>query len=73
MRTDLRFCEFIDWMARAQETGLRMARMPEIVLRRRIHDSNTGIRERGSRREYAVVAKAALDRRRRDGLTGRTL
>jgi glycosyltransferase involved in cell wall biosynthesis len=70
MRTDLRLGEFIDWMARAQEAGLRMTRMDETVLRRRIHDSNTGIRERGSRSEYAAVVKAALDRRRRAGTPG---
>jgi hypothetical protein len=35
------------------------------VLRRRIHDSNTGIRERASRADYVQVARAVLERRRR--------
>lgn len=63
-RADLRVGEFIDWLARAREIGLRGTFATEVVLRRRIHGNNTGIREYSRRAEYAEVAHAALARRR---------
>jgi glycosyltransferase involved in cell wall biosynthesis len=56
--------EGLDWFLRVDECGLTVRRMPEIVLMRRLHSSNTGIRERGQEGEYARILKAALDRRR---------
>jgi glycosyltransferase involved in cell wall biosynthesis len=64
-RTDLRVGEFIDWSARASEAGLRVIAVPQPVLRRRLHETNTGIRERAARADYVRVARAALERRRR--------
>jgi glycosyltransferase involved in cell wall biosynthesis len=64
LRTDLRVGEFIDWLARAREIGLKTAVARETVLLRRIHETNTGIRERQSRADYAKVVRAALERRR---------
>jgi glycosyltransferase involved in cell wall biosynthesis len=61
----LRVAEFIDWHARATELGLRSAMLPEVLLIRRLHDDNLGIRERHRRADYARAVKAALDRRRR--------
>jgi glycosyltransferase involved in cell wall biosynthesis len=63
-RTVGKFGEFLDWYARAQEFGLRHRMLPEVVLWRRLHDSNQGVRERQALTDYAVVLKAALDRRR---------
>lgn len=63
-RTDLRLGEFIDWLARAREMGLCGTFVTEVVLRRRIHKSNIGIRERSGRTDYAKVAHAVLARRR---------
>lgn len=56
--------EFIDWHARATEAGLHDLVLPEVLVRRRVHTSNTGIRGRHRRSDYARVLKAALDRRR---------
>ncbi len=56
--------EFIDWYSRAVELGLREAMVEGVVVRRRIHDRNTGIVEREQRTQYARVLKDALDRRR---------
>ncbi len=56
--------EFIDWYARAMEHGLKSLMLPEVVLLRRIHATNTVIRERGARTDYARILKASLDRRR---------
>jgi glycosyltransferase involved in cell wall biosynthesis len=54
----------VDWYARALEAGLRSAMPAEIVLERRLHLANNGLRERDSRNQYLHVLKASLDRRR---------
>ena len=60
----LRVGEFIDWYMRALDHGLNSCLPPEVVLKRRIHDANTGIKERDARKDYLRVLKASLDRRR---------
>ena len=47
-REDVTFGDFVDWYARAQDAGLRSHVVDDVVLRRRIHAANTGVR--GSRR-----------------------
>ena len=59
--------EFIDWYARAVELQIRSLVLPELLLWRRIHDSNQGVRERQSVSDYARVLKAKLDRKRMMG------
>jgi glycosyltransferase involved in cell wall biosynthesis len=61
-----RIGEFIDWYLRAVDYGLKSSLVPEVVLKRRIHDANTGIKERDSRKDYLRVLKASLDRRRKN-------
>ena len=56
--------EFIDWYSRAAEHGLQSRVLPQVVMHRRIHRTNLGIRERHSQIDYVRVIKAALDRRR---------
>jgi glycosyltransferase involved in cell wall biosynthesis len=56
--------EFLDWYAKAIEKGLRSTMLAEVVTRRRVHDSNQGVRMREFRKDYVRVLKAALDRRR---------
>ncbi len=63
--TQWRVGEFIDWYLRAIEQGLKSFLLPEVVLMRRIHDANMGIRERTSRIDYVKIVKASLDRRRK--------
>ena len=57
--------ESLDWFLRAEEIGIRSEMLPEVVLRRRVHDDNLGIRRRDTRIDFVRVLKAALDRRRR--------
>jgi hypothetical protein len=38
--------------------------LPDVVLARRLHLSNNGLRERDSRNQYLHVLKRSLDRRR---------
>jgi glycosyltransferase involved in cell wall biosynthesis len=64
---DWKVGEFIDWYARAVELQIRALVLPDLLLWRRIHDSNQGVRERESISDYARVLKASLDRRRAEG------
>jgi glycosyltransferase involved in cell wall biosynthesis len=63
-RSDLAVGEFVDWMARAREQGLREVMVDAVVLWRRLHASNLGLRHQADRRDMARVVKSALDRRR---------
>ena len=56
--------EFIDWLLRAEDLGVRFVTIPDVVLRRRLHRSNHGVVRRDARQDYVRVVKAALDRRR---------
>ena len=62
--TALRVGVTVDWYARALEAELRTHVLPEVVLERRLHAQNNGLRERESRGQYLYVLKASLDRRR---------
>jgi glycosyltransferase involved in cell wall biosynthesis len=61
---ELRVGVTVDWCARARDAGLKSSMLPDVVLERRIHLTNNGIRERESKSQYVHVLKAALDRRR---------
>jgi glycosyltransferase involved in cell wall biosynthesis len=54
----------VDWFARAQEAGLRHLILPEVVLERRLHTQNNGLRESASRSQYLEVIRQAMERRR---------
>ena len=54
----------VDWYARANEHGLKSAVPPVVVLERRLHAENNGIRQRQFKPQYLHVLKGALDRRR---------
>jgi len=54
----------VDWFARAQEAGLRHTIPPEVVLERRLHTQNNGLRESASRSQYLEVIRQAMERRR---------
>jgi glycosyltransferase involved in cell wall biosynthesis len=60
----LRVGEFVDWYARARETGLRIAFHEGVVLHRRLHASNTMRARRDEHATYARILKDTLDRRR---------
>lgn len=62
-----RIGEPLDWYSRAREASLKMQTLDQIVLLRRIHGANMGIREQHSRDQYVAVVRAALDRRRGRG------
>lgn len=63
--TKWRVGQFVDWYSRAVEKGLRSFMLSEVVMRRRLHTTNMGIRERDSQTDYLRILKASLDRRRK--------
>lgn len=56
--------EGIDWLARANDAGIRSVVLPDVLLRRRLHETNIGRTKKGMRQDYVRALKAALDRRR---------
>jgi len=56
--------ECVDWCLRATDLGLRVAMLPDVLLRRRLHDGNHSLEHRRSLGDYAHALKASLDRRR---------
>ena len=54
----------VDWCARAIDAGLRSTMLPDVLVERRLHLANNGLRERDSRSQYIDVLKATLHRRR---------
>lgn len=63
-RVDLRVGEFVDWWMRGLEAGLVAASHDTVVLERRLHESNTGRREKAAVTDYLKVVRQALARRR---------
>jgi glycosyltransferase involved in cell wall biosynthesis len=61
---ELRVGVTVDWFARASEAGLRSLVLPDVVLERRLHTQNNGLRERDARTQYLQVIRAAMERRR---------
>ena len=57
----------VDWFARATEAGLTTRVLQDVVLERRLHGQNNGVREQGKRLQYVEVLKASIDRRRAAG------
>ena len=62
--TELKVGIGVDWYARSVEAGLKSVVPPTVVLERRLHAENNGIRERAFKPQYLHVLKQALDRRR---------
>jgi glycosyltransferase involved in cell wall biosynthesis len=56
--------EFIDWYLRASHLGFSTHNMDDVVLKRRLHHTNSGLSNRNVAVDYVRVVKAELDRRR---------
>jgi glycosyltransferase involved in cell wall biosynthesis len=61
---ECRMGEFIEWYARAVDSDLKSAMIPDVLARRRLHNSNTSRVSRGQANQYAVTMKRIIDRRR---------
>ncbi|HBB32699.1 MAG TPA: glycosyltransferase family 2 protein [Cyanobacteria bacterium UBA8803] len=62
--TNLQMGEFINWYSLATDLGLQPKILPGLLMRRRLHGNNLGLRQRQSRTDYVRLIKASLDRRR---------
>jgi glycosyltransferase involved in cell wall biosynthesis len=61
---DVVLSEFLIWLGRARQLGLREAMLPDVLVARRVHGSNNGVVNRRAIEEYPRVFKELLDRRR---------
>jgi glycosyltransferase involved in cell wall biosynthesis len=64
LKTDWKIGCHIEWLVRAQDLGLKVHMLPEVILKRRLHRDNLSRREMASRPDFARVLKLILDRRR---------
>jgi glycosyltransferase involved in cell wall biosynthesis len=62
--TEWRVGEYIDWYMRAQEASLKQLMLPQVLLFRRVHLENMGLRQRDARVDYARIISTAIQRRR---------
>jgi glycosyltransferase involved in cell wall biosynthesis len=61
---DTRLADVLTWLARARELGMRERTLPDVLVRRRVHENNLTRQQRGDLGDYARVLKQSLDRRR---------
>jgi glycosyltransferase involved in cell wall biosynthesis len=64
--SDWQRVEFIDWYIQAKELNLEIMIIPDIILKRRIHQTNTGLMKKDHRNEYVQIIKQALDQKRKN-------
>ncbi|MHB0870578.1 MAG: glycosyltransferase family A protein [Chloroflexota bacterium] len=57
-----------DWLTRAKDAGGPMAVLPEVLLLRRIHDSNASYQTATTRAELLRVMRRSIDRQRHRGI-----
>jgi glycosyltransferase involved in cell wall biosynthesis len=57
---------FIHWYDKAQRRGLASIMLPDIVVMRRIHNTNMGLTGAGSKADFAHVLKEVLNLRRKN-------
>ena len=65
--TNVRVGEFVDWILRARECGVREVTVDDVVLLRRVHGESHTARNPGALTDLAQILKASLDRRRTIG------
>lgn len=61
---NLRVGEFVDWMSKAKRLELKTTTVSEVVLYRRLHQTNLGRQENSSNQDYVSILKAHVDRMR---------
>jgi glycosyltransferase involved in cell wall biosynthesis len=61
---ELTLADTVDWFARVKDRGIGFKMVDDIVLRRRIHTTNTGINQKGNRHDYTKALMASIKRKR---------
>ncbi len=59
--------EFLDWLVLADQRSLHQVMLPQVVLRRRLHETNQHRMNPTGRQDYVQALKAMLDQRRAGG------
>jgi glycosyltransferase involved in cell wall biosynthesis len=59
--------ELIPWLGRVKDLNLKVHLLPEVLVSRRLHETNLGRSARDRRRDYLVAVKEVFDRRRKPG------
>lgn len=62
--TQYRLGEFIEWFSRAEQAGLSSFLLPEVVLKRRLHTSNTTNQASLERADYLKILRSRLEMKR---------
>jgi len=62
--TKYRSGEDIEWFTRLKDTGIRTFFMPEVLVSRRLHDSNLSYQKNFKQKDLLKVLKASIDRNR---------
>lgn len=57
--------EAVDWVTRILQADLRQLMLPDVLMYRRLHDSNKGLQNPEAGRQYLQILKRHLDRQRR--------
>lgn len=56
--------DFVEWYTRAKAQNLKPFMLDDVLVKRRIHNTNTGLIKKGAQSDYLKILKAALDRKR---------
>jgi glycosyltransferase involved in cell wall biosynthesis len=64
LNENYKFGSFIDWFINASDSKLNIKFLPELVLKRRLHKTNSTIVSPQNRSDYTKIIKKVLDRRR---------
>ena len=57
--------DFLDWYRRAEDLGIKMEMLKEVLYYRRIHDANSSLMNKANINDYVKIMKASIDRRRK--------
>ena len=67
--TDLSVSEDVDWFSRANDLGIPMAIIPQVLLRKRIHSSNSSLSDASMHNQNLLaVLRRSVERKRGDRL-----
>lgn len=61
----IKFGDFLDWLSRARDIGLKDKMLEDVLVRRRIHGDNLTLREKNSQGDYLKVVREAIARRKK--------
>lgn len=61
---NLKIAADVDWFARVKDCGARMGLLPEVLLHKRIHETNLAANAQVNNQELALLLKRSIERQR---------